>query len=237
MIIGDDERPPVLAHERFAAQRDTLVDLALADRFERIHTTNMWGADSSVSGLGSEDVATATLRADLPALLNELGVSALLDAPCGDAGWIRQTNLDGICYIGVDIVPALIAELQAGRTGSREYAVADITRDPLPRADAILCRDCLVHLSFANIGRAIENFRRSGARWLVTTTFPEWQKNRDCEDGDWRALNLEHPPFNWGPPHTLLIEGCQEAGGGWTDKSLAAWRISDLRAPVSDIVS
>lgn len=135
----------------------------------------MWGADTSVSGLGSEDAATADLRAKLPTLLEQLGVSVLLDAPCGNAGWIDRAGLGGMRYIGVDIVPALIARLQAERAGSGEYAVADITSDPLPRADAILCRDCLVHLSFANIERAVDNFRRSGARWLVTTTFPEWR--------------------------------------------------------------
>lgn len=136
--------------------------------------------------------------------------------------------MGGFRYIGVDIVPALISRLQAERARFGKYAVADITCDALPRADAILCRDCLVHLSFANIGRAIENFRRSGARWLVTTTFPEWRRNLDCEDGDWRALNFERSPFEWGPPEALLAEECQEADGGWMDKSLGAWRIADL---------
>ena len=100
--------------------------------------------------------------------------------------------------------------------------------DALPAADAILCRDCLVHFSFANIARAVENFRRSGATWLITTTFPEWHTNIDCEDGDWRALNFARAPFGWGAPAELLNENCMEAGGGWRDKSLGVWRLSDL---------
>lgn len=130
--------------------------------------------------------------------------------------------------MGVNIVSALIERLQAEQAGGGEFAVADITRDPLPLADAVLCRDCQVHLSFANIVRAVENFRRSGARWLMTTTFPAWRENRDCEDGDWRALNFEQAPFGWGPPQAMLIEECQEAGGGWADKSLGAWRLADV---------
>lgn len=228
--MRDDDRPPVLAHERFKADRDVLAGLPLTERFKHIHETNMWGADTSVSGLGSEDGATATLRATLPNLLEHLDVSTLLDAPCGDAGWIGRAALAGIRYIGVDIVPSLIAMLRAERAEFGDYAVADITSDPLPRADAILCRDCLVHLSFANIGRAVENFRRSGARWLLTTTFPDWQMNNDCEDGDWRALNFERPPFAWGTPHALLTEECREAGGGWADKSLGVWRLDELPA-------
>jgi hypothetical protein len=98
----------------------------------------------------------------------------------------------------------------------------------LPRCDAILCRDCLVHLSFANIERATANFRRSGATWLIATTFPQWQNNLDCEDGDWRALNFERAPFSWGAPVELLNENCTEAGGGWRDKSLGVWRLSEI---------
>ena len=68
----------------------------------------------------------------------------------------------------------------------------------------------------------------SGAAWLITTTFPEWQTNIDCEDGDWRALNFERAPFAWGAPCELLNENCMEAGGGWRDKSLGAWRLADI---------
>jgi hypothetical protein len=63
------KRPPVLAHERFVADRDNFAGLDLAARFERIEQTNLWGAASSVSGLGSEDPATAAVREALPLLL------------------------------------------------------------------------------------------------------------------------------------------------------------------------
>ena len=226
----DDDRPPVLAHLRFAAERSSFSGLDLAGRFRHIHRTNLWGAAGSVSGLGSEDGATANLRQRLPGLLRELGATSLLDAPCGDGGWISDLDI-GMPYTGVDVVPELIDDLRSrqGRGGiSRSFLLADITRDPLPRADAILCRDCLVHLSFANIAAAVANFRRSGSEWLVTTTFPGLRTNIDCEDGDWRALNLALAPFNWGPPAKLLVEGCTEGDGGWADKSLAAWRLADL---------
>jgi SAM-dependent methyltransferase len=227
MTLDDSARPPVLAHRRFVADRKAFAGLNLQQRFQRIHDTNLWGAPASVSGLGSEIDATAVLRAELPALLNRLNASSLLDAPCGDGGWIAGTDL-GVAVTGVDIVPDLIERLR-GRAAQGEiassYQLADITADPLPRCDAILCRDCLVHLSFANIERALQNFRDSGAAWLITTTFPEWQINGDCEDGDWRALNFERAPFLWGRPVETLNENCLEAGGGWRDKSLGVWRL------------
>jgi len=228
--VNDGERPPVLAHQRFAADRASFEGLGLRERFDRIHATNLWGAATSVSGLGSELPATAALAAGLPPLLRELEVASLLDAPCGDAAWIHRIGL-AVDYIGVDIVPAIVEGLQrraaAGELKGR-YRVADITRDPLPRADAVLCRDCLVHLSFAHIQRALRNLRRSGARWLITTTFNELQANHDCEDGDWRALNLCRPPFAWPLPMALLDERCDEAAGGYRDKSLGVWRLDSL---------
>jgi SAM-dependent methyltransferase len=233
MSSSDSDRPPVLAHQRFLADIDSFASLDLAQRFRRIHDTNLWGAPASTSGLGSEIDATAVLRSELPRLLERLCVTSLLDAPCGDAGWINQADLR-MRYVGVDIVPALIERLRRrAATGEicGEYHLADITGNTLPRCDAILCRDALVHLSFANIERAVANFRASGATWLIATTFSEWQVNQDCEDGDWRALNFERAPFNWGPPVELLNENCTEAGGGWRDKSLGVWRLSEIGGP------
>jgi 2-polyprenyl-3-methyl-5-hydroxy-6-metoxy-1,4-benzoquinol methylase len=230
MTSSDSDRPAVLAHQRFLDDSQSLAGLNLAQRFRRIHDTNMWGAEASRSGLGSEMDAAAALCAELPRLLQKLGVTSLLDAPCGDAGWISHVDL-GVRYLGVDIVPALIERLQARAAAGEikgEYHIADITGDTLPRGDAILCRDALVHLSFANIERAVANFRASGAAWLIATTFPEWQTNTDCEDSDWRALNFERAPFGWGPPVELVNENCTEAGGGWRDKSLGVWRLAEI---------
>lgn len=224
------DRPRVLAHERFVADRDNFAGLDLAARFERIERTNLWGAATSVSGLGSEDVATAAIQEALPALLQRLGARSLLDAPCGDAGWIGRLKLH-IDYTGIDIVASLIdanRQRVAADGSSGRFLVADITRDALPHADVILCRDCLVHLSFANIHRALAQFRMSGARFLLITTFPEWEDNYDCEDGDWRALNMEKAPFGWPAPHALIDERCEEGNGGWRDKSLGLWRLDEL---------
>src|ERR1700722_5052689 len=101
--------PPVLAHQRFVADRANFDGLDLASRFDRIVRTNMWGAATSVSGLGSEDAATAAIKEALPGLLGRIGARSLLDAPCGDASWIRTCSLS-VNYIGIDIVPSLIAD-------------------------------------------------------------------------------------------------------------------------------
>ena len=230
--LADRDRPPVLAHQRFAADRAAFQGLDLRARFEHIHATNLWGAATSASGLGSELPAVAALAAGLPPLLHKLGARSLLDAPCGDALWIHRIGLD-LDYVGADIVPAIIGGLQrraaAGELKGR-YLLADITSDPLPRADAVLCRDCLVHLSFENIFRAFNTVRRSGARYLLTTTFLDHEENADIVDGDWRILNLEKAPFNLPAPVDVLIEGCREGDGAYADKALGLWDVSALPA-------
>ncbi|MFD0660266.1 methyltransferase domain-containing protein [Thermocatellispora tengchongensis] len=142
-----DDRPPVLANIAFREHAEALAGLGMAETFAYIHRENMWGSETSVSGVGSEDVATAALRRDIPALLARLGARTLLDLPCGDFGWLSAAPLRLDSYIGADIVPALVEANRARHAGpGRSFELLDLTRDPLPRADVVLCRDCLVHL-------------------------------------------------------------------------------------------
>lgn len=220
------DRPEVTAHARFARRAGEFQELPLDQVFAKIHATNLWGSEDSVSGLGSELAATERLRVEIPRMLEELGARVLLDLPCGDFEWLSRTALPVERYIGGDIVEALVTRNR--ELYGREFQRLDLCADALPKADVVLCRDCLVHLSLANIRRAVENLKRSGSQWLLTTTFPECEENVDIQDGDWRMLNFELAPFGWGKPARLLVEGCTESGGGYEDKSLGLWRIADL---------
>jgi hypothetical protein len=198
------------------------------ETFRRIHRTNHWGSDASRSGPGSSTEQTEVLQQELPRLFRELGIRSLLDLPCGDANWISTIPLTGIHYTGGDLVPELIARNQARYPG-REFRVLDLTRDPLPAADLLLCRDCLVHLSFADIDAALANIRRSKLTWLLTTTFPGQQVNEEIVTGDWRPIDLTRAPFNLPAADFMLNERCSENGGRFADKSLGLWAVSRLR--------
>jgi hypothetical protein len=228
--LSDADRPAALAQRVYAGHTGALSGLGLADTFDYIWRNNVWGAEESRSGLGSGLDGTAELRTAIPALLRQLGAASLLDLPCGDFGWMSRVDLTSIAYTGADIVADLIAKniVLHGETDGRRFLRLDLTRDTLPRADVVLCRDCLVHLSAGSIAAAFANLRRSGSTWLLTTTFLELQGNRAIADGDWRPLNLERPPFGLPAPHRVIIEGCTEEGGAYRDKALGLWRITDL---------
>jgi hypothetical protein len=169
------------------------------------------------------------VRSELPKALRRLGARVLLDVPCGDFTWMEHVDLSGIDYIGGDIVPSIVEQnkrLHADE--SRRFMNLDLTGDRLPNADVLLCRDCLVHLSYHNIRAVLANVARSNVGYLLTTSFPGRNDNYDVSDGDWRALDLEAPPFSFPEPVLTIVEECEEEDGTYTDKSLVAWRVADL---------
>ncbi|HEX2076999.1 MAG TPA: class I SAM-dependent methyltransferase [Longimicrobium sp.] len=199
--------------------------------FTRIYRHNSWGSAESVSGPGSTRERGADFRDDLVALLRRLDARVLLDAPCGDFNWMAEVVESVDEYVGVDVVRELIARnVRRYAAPGRRFACADVTADPLPRADVILCRDCLVHFSFADAWAALANFRRTGSRWLLATTFVERESNEDIRTGGWRTLNLQAAPFRFPPPVSVIDERCLHTGGIYRDKRLALWALDSLPA-------
>jgi hypothetical protein len=223
-----DRRPQVAAQKRFLEERESLAPLDLRQRFEYIFETNLWGSEESRSGVGSAIAETEMLRNQLPLLLRNIGARSVLDVPCGDFRWLSEVAL-GVPYIGADIVEELVrANTDAFGSEERRFVCLDLTRDVLPKAGVVLCRDCLVHLSNTNIQLALANVKRSGAAFLLMTNFLRLDHNDDIEDGDWRPLNFQLPPFALGAPERIIVEQCREAEGAYADKSLCLWRVPDL---------
>lgn len=190
--------------------------------------SNYWADTDSVSGPGSSLAQTAVIRAALPPLFERLAIRSLLDIPCGDGHWIRQMDHSLERYIGADVVKRLVEDLQATARPDEEFHHLDALIDPLPRADAILSRDFLVHLSDAHVRQAVVNLQRSGATFLLATTYPG-QPYRPIQTGDWRPLDLQGEPICLPPPIELIREGSAEQGGAQPDKALGVWALRSLR--------
>jgi hypothetical protein len=198
--------------------------------FTDVYRHKEWGDGESVSGPGSTLARTDAFRAELVARLRELRVSSIVDVPCGDFRWMQAVVDEcGVSYLGMDIVGELIAENQQRYARpDRTFLCGDLVSDPLPRGDLLLCRDGLVHLSFADIRAGLENFQQSGARYLLATTFIERRTNADVRTGGWRVLNLEAPPFSFPKPLALIDERCDHSGGIYRDKRLGLWELASL---------
>lgn len=216
------------------AERDQLAGRSSQAIFNDYFQRNTWGGRASRSGRGSDPEQTRAIVQALPALWAELGVRHVLDVPCGDFQWMQRVDLSAVRYTGGDIVERLIEANrgQHSRPGV-SFETLDLLQGPLPPADLLLCRDCLVHLSFADARQALANIAQSDIRWLLTTTFPSRPANADIATGQWRPLNLMLAPFKLPPPTLTVVEHCTEGDGQYADKALALWRVDLVRSALN----
>ena len=167
--------------------------------FDRIYSTNWWKNPETRSGKGSTLEFTKPLRVALPPLLRRLKVHVMLDAGCGDFNWMKEVKLGRIEYHGWDVVDNMIQENRRRYFSPRRiFATRNVCEkgitlmDEWPNGlDLIFCRCCLYHLSNDCIAQALENFKLSGANWLLATTHPNVETWKDIPNGKWRRVNLE----------------------------------------------
>lgn len=200
--------------------------------FREIFTRNIWGAAETRSGTGSTTDETRALVARLPAWLDRFGIRSLVDV-CGDFNWqfsvLESTSLLQN-YVGIDIVSEAIDaarqrfeqyQAQEPRRVQVRFQTCDVVQGDIPRAEAILLRDVLVHLRTGDVFLALDNIRRAGIKFLIATTFPGYA-NSEIQTGEWRVLNMAAPPFTLGEPLDLL----DEANPLVPLKSLGIWNLS-----------
>ena len=196
----------------------------IAARFSEIWRSNGWNCAETRSGSGSTLAQTVAVRRELVKLFGELDVRTLVDAGCGELNWISKISDKLDVYLGFDVVEGLVADLRKRFEEHKThfFNTADITRHVLPRADAILCRDVMTHLPHAMVKEALDNFRKSGARYLIATTFPRG-RNDPIRVGAWQAMDLCAEPFRLPPPQCLIPEELQNSV-----KSLGVWALQGL---------
>ncbi|WP_339106630.1 class I SAM-dependent methyltransferase [Roseovarius rhodophyticola] len=159
------------------------------------------------SGPGSTLAHTESLRAALPMLFRKYQVKSFVDAPCGDWHWMQKVDLKGVSYLGLEIVEDLV-ETNTKQFGGRsvKFELADITNDPLPKADMIMCRDCLFHLKFWLRWEFFENFLASHSSYLLTTVHDNPFNRNVPENGKFRWFNPRIEPFNFPQPLELISD-------------------------------
>jgi hypothetical protein len=197
--------------------------------FQDIYKQRLFGKSTSASGPGSSLDATKVVRETIFELFHKYQIQTIADIPCGDFLWFRAMELKDLKYTGFDIVPELITELSEGFP-DQQFNIHDATSDLLGTYDLILCRDLLVHLTNEQALRVIDNFKNSGSKYLLATTFVSLQVNVELRvpriGVGWRPLNLAIFPFNLGDPLMTINENSSEGRGRYEDKSLALWKLN-----------
>ena len=200
--------------------------------FSDIYKNNLWHISEkreSFSGIGSSLEQTREIIKNLPLVFQKFSINSMLDIPCGDFNWMQNIDLSKMKYTGADIVKEIVHTNNVKHNAQNiNFIQLNLIEDPLPKVDLIFCRDCLVHFSFSDFLSSIENIKKSGSKYLMTTTFTNQRSNKDIHTGGWRPLNLKLAPFNFPHPTYLLNEKCTEMDGLFSDKSLGIWNIADL---------
>jgi len=176
----------------------------------------------SLSGDGSQLCTTETVRRELPIIFDKFGIKSISDAPCGDFFWMQYVNLDGIDYIGYDAIEEIVAA-NITKFGNR-FEQLDILNNIVRKSDLIICRDFLFHISNDDICRVLNNFKKSGSTYLLSTTFTyiTVNKNKSSDDYDSRPINLMIEPINMGQPIYSFVEEHPDC----RHRSMSLWKIN-----------
>lgn len=232
LVLQRSARTPGAAAAANSAQpgQPTKTGSDLRERFAKIYRRGGWSAGKagSASGAGSSISYTEGLRAKLEELLQQLKPKVFLDAPCGDFEWFRAMRVpDGMLYLGMDIVRELVRSNQSKFGSARNvFFAGDITADPLPRADVMMCRDCLFHLTYRDGFAFLDNFLASGTGALLLTSHFN-TANRDLPPGKgFRQINFLLPPFNF-PAPKVAIEDYVE---GFSKRAVCLWQSEEIRS-------
>jgi SAM-dependent methyltransferase len=146
--------------------------LSLADTFDRIYNSNAWGSNDGAtpnSGVGSTGRYVEEYCVLLQKLLKTYDVGSVADLGCGNFNTGKVIAPLVAHYTGVDIAQPVIDANTRDYAGERIHFVrADLTRDPLPRADAAIVRQVLQHLTNSEIRAALDNVLRAYPLAFIT---------------------------------------------------------------------
>jgi SAM-dependent methyltransferase len=199
--------------------------------FTWIFRTNHWGSSESVSGRGAELRQTVEVRHAVASVLNRYAIRSVVDAGCGDLNWQRRVPalLHTTHYLGVDVVADLVARNRERYRGTKaRFAHLDITQDALPRADLVICRDCMVHLTNAQVLAVLRNVAMSGSGYLLATTYPAETFNRDTTDSHWRPINLMAEPYLLPEPIEFFDTDYRDNGRNHPGNGLGLWPVDRI---------
>ncbi|CEM05594.1 unnamed protein product [Vitrella brassicaformis CCMP3155] len=193
----------------------------------------VWGRNKDGrghSGGGSTKESTDNFRLLLEDFLRQRNIRSIVDAGCGDWEWTQFVDWRPVEeYIGVDVVPSVIARNQElyGSHNRTFHARSILEKDNLPPADLLMCKDVLQHLPTPMVHKFIASHLTAhdgrykykyalltNDRCKVRRLHIRCVDNRDLgKPGGYRQVNLALPPFS-----LPALDFYRWPGGGHSEK-------------------
>ena len=176
---------------------------------EQIYDQNLWGGDKAefYSGIGSHNIDLVqpyiyVVKEFLNSFKNPITVC---DLGCGDFNIGKQLFSFTKNYFAVDIAENLITyNEEKFKADNLEFLCLDIAKDTLPKADCVVIRQVLQHLSNAEVQRVLKKL--SIFKYVILTEHipkGDFIPNIDIISGQGirlkkqSGLNILKPPFNF----------------------------------------
>jgi hypothetical protein len=134
------------------------------DVMNQIYDKHLWGGKEFdfYSGIGSHDPYTLNLyiKGVIDFLESHNNLMTVCDLGCGDFNIGKHLVKHTKTYIAIDIVESLIERnKKLFKSDNLEFHCLDISKDELPKADCIILRQVLQHLSNAEILQIIQKLK------------------------------------------------------------------------------
>lgn len=157
--------------------------------FGDIYRNQVWGGGS---GGGSVPEHVPQYIALVERLVREHRPKAVLDIGCGDCVLAGAIDWGSALYIGVDVVPNVIAQAGGRVKGGYVYR-CDALTDDLPDADLVLVKEVTQHLDLPSVTRLL--IKLSKYRMVLHTSMVYGDVNGPCEMGATRGIDIGRVPF------------------------------------------
>ena len=185
---------------------------------EQIYEKKLWGGGEAFdfySGAGSHQAELLEPYVDaVSSFLNSFETPlTVCDLGCGDFNVGKRLVVHTKHYLGVDIVPKLIARNQSTfKADNLEFLCLDIAEDEWPAADCVLLRQVIQHLSNAEVQRIVSKLANY-KYVIVTEHLPQgsFTPNKDILSGQGIRLKVQSgidllaPPFNLQVKHSRQL--------------------------------
>jgi len=195
-------------HLKWVRIREHYAQLPVAEAFSTTYRSRLWGnieGEEFFSGVGSREEFGAPYTDWVRRFILERNIGTVVDLGCGDYRVGRQIcSAALVTYVGVDIVPDLVAYNQSRFGGERVgFTCMNIIEDQLPDGELCLIRQVLQHLSNKQISRVLTNCAKypylivtedvySGARVRPNLDIRHGPDNRLFRRS---GVFLDHAPF------------------------------------------
>lgn len=191
---------------------------SLKEVFTCIYEEHQWGEKKGggyCSGSGSSEFHAYNYAAVVTQLIKNKGITTVIDCGCGDFVVGKFLKMDGVRYIGIDIVDSLIRRnREAYADSDTSFLCLNIVEDALPDGQLCLIRQVLQHLSNDEIAAVLQKVKQY--RYVLITEhypapFVKFQPNIDKPHGadtriyDDSAVYLDQAPFNVPPKSINLV--------------------------------